>query len=326
MKPEFIVDIAEGSDSSLEAHHTLTAINPDEGRHTLQNLRPALGIYNTSISRICDKINKCCGKLEIYFNTSTERKVLLKENALRGEIIDYLELSLYAAAEHVDDIQLISKYFFENKKQYKSSVPATILSNTIGKRKNLITASINAIKHHQARIRLYSVDIKYAKVRHCLHGYFVEGVNDGVVGPNKIFHDKSKRIFSITSLIWEILCFILNSSRHLSEFLGKIIEIPTQREHVNNNIFVKSIIAAARLPLYSFDDNHPFGTTRVVITASDTKSIDTLDSKIYGSIRTKWDKSDEMVILGDICNFEGDDVTKSFEFAHPSRLQIQHWD
>ena len=98
MKPEFIIDISGSGESPLEALHSLAVIDPTLGRHTSQNFRPALGIYNTSISRICSKLNKLCSKLEEYFNTSSDRSVLLKKETLRSEIIDYLELSLYAAA------------------------------------------------------------------------------------------------------------------------------------------------------------------------------------------------------------------------------------
>lgn len=326
MKPEFIIDISGGEGSPLEALHSLSVLDPTLGRHTSQKFRPALGIYNISTSRVCSKIRKLCEKLEEYFNISKDRNILMKKETLRSEVIDYLELSLYAAAEHVDDLKTISKYYFGSNKKYKSSKHASTFSRNIKKNKNLITAYINAIKHQQSRLRLYSVEIIHEKIHHCLHGYFIEGVHHGTIGPNKIFHTNSKRIFSITSLIWEILCFILNSSRSLNIFLNEIFEIPSAMAISKSNDFLKSIISASRLPLYSFDDTHPFNNTRIIIQTSNTDDKTYFDSKIYGSIKEKWSKSVELEFLGDNCNYKGDGVSKQFEMAHPSSLKIQHWD
>lgn len=202
---------------------------------------------------------------------------------LKQEIIDYIELALYSAAEHVDDIGLIAKGFFSDKKKHKSSKSTAQLGKSIKKHKALISASINAIKHHQARIRMYSLEIQHGGIDHCLHGYFIEGVHEGNVGPNKIFHDNQRQVFSITSLIWEILCFILNSSRHLNKFLKTLSNIDPTENIKECEVFSKAVIVASRLPIYSFDDNHPFLETKIIIDGAENGE-NVLDSNIYGSI------------------------------------------
>ncbi len=89
-------------------------------------------------------------------------------------------------------------------------------------------------------------------------------------------------------------------------------------------MFSKTVVAAARLPLYSFDETHPFSETRIIIYGDDngTKS---LDSNIYGSIIQKWKKSDDMQFFGDIANYEGDSITKTFKIVKPMALNLQHW-
>lgn len=114
---------------------------------------------------------------------------LEKEAELRQEVIDYLELALYATAEHVDAVALIAKGFSPAHKKCKPSEPARQLEKSVKKHKTLISATINAIKHNQVRIRLYSTEIVHGEKPHCLHGYFIEGVNDGVVGPSKVFQE-----------------------------------------------------------------------------------------------------------------------------------------
>jgi hypothetical protein len=324
MKPEYKVDISEEASNPLEALHILSQLDIDTGYHTQNDLRPPLGIYNTSILRICDKLTKCCNKLEAYFNDSITVDELTKKTEICDEVIDYIELALYAAAEHVDDLALIAKGFYPDKKTYKASKPARQLENSVKNHKSLISASINAIKHRQSRIRIYSLEIQHGEIPHCLHGYFIEGVHDGVVGPNKIFHDNKREVFSITSLIWEVLCFVLNSSRHLNIFLGKVCDVASSEDAQGGEVFTKAIIAAARLPIYSFDDVHPFSKTKVVIECSkeDHKK---LDSQLYGAIINQWGASGDMKFFSNSCSYQGDGATKSFRMVKPITVNLQHW-
>ncbi len=325
LKPEFRINLSKGAAANLTALPFLGAIDPDKGYHTSQNLRRPLGIYNTSISRICEKVIKCCQKLEQYFKASTHIDALRAEREIRQEIIDYIELSLYAAAEHVDDIRLITKGFFLDVDKYKSSKPAITLEQQIKKHKSLISASANAIKHNQARIRLYSLEFTHVGIESCLHGYFVEGVSNGAVGPSKIFHEDNSQVFSVTSLMWEIIVFLLHSSKSLSTFLAEINPELSDGHPVECEIFSKSVIAAARLPLYSFDENHPFSETRLIVSGDDESQL-ALNSNIYGSIRRKWSHSGDGHFGNDIGEYEGDGATKQFILVHPMALNLQHWD
>lgn len=127
-------------------------------------------------------MSKCSKKLELYFKKSTSIPDLKAENDLRCEIIDYIELTLYSAAEHVDDIKAIARGFFKDKINYDRSKHVTKLLNTLKQHKNLITVSANAIKHNQSRIRLFSQEFTHSGEQMCLHGYFIEAVSKGVVG------------------------------------------------------------------------------------------------------------------------------------------------
>jgi len=324
MKPEFVIDVSHGSNSPLEALAPLSALDPGIGFHVDRSLRLPLGIYNVSILRVSDKLIRCCNRIERYFKTSTDLDVLRGKDDLRREVTDYLELALYAAAEHVDDVSLIIKEFFPDMKAYKSSMEASQVENSVRKHKTLITASINAIKHHQARIRIFSVKIRHTGIDLCLHGYFIEGVHNGVVGPNLIFHDNNRQVISITSLIWEIICFILNASRELAEFLRKMSSVSQKEYQGKDDIFKKAVIAAARLPIYTFDETHPFSGTRIIIRA-DGHGREPLDSSIYGSITRRWIEAENIEFLGHTANYEGDGVTKSFKLVAPKTLGLQHW-
>jgi hypothetical protein len=323
-KTEFVIDLSKDAISSLIAQSRLMAIDPSICYHTTQNLRLPLGIYNNSINRICNKVSKCCTKLEEYFKNANEINMLDNEENLRHEIIDYIELSLYAAAEHVDDIRLIAKGFYHCEEEFKKSKSAKLFNKEIKQHKDLISASINAIKHKQSRIRLASIDFTHSNINMCLHGYFIEGVEDGVICPKCIFNSGNRALFSITTLIWEIIVFLLHSSNTLSRFLGNIIPNSPNNSDYKCNVFSKAVTAALRLPLYSFDDIHPFTKTRIIITG-DHNSLKSANSDIYGSFNSKWVLSGDGDIGKFSAGFEGDCVSTEFMFPMPTSINLQHW-
>jgi hypothetical protein len=69
-KPAFLVDLSNDKESALLALSHLSMVDPLECYHLQLDARLPLGIYNTSINRICDKIIKCSARLEKYFNAS----------------------------------------------------------------------------------------------------------------------------------------------------------------------------------------------------------------------------------------------------------------
>lgn len=324
-KQEFRIDLSSGANSSLEALPLLANIDPAICYHSNLNLRLPLGIYNISVSRICDKLTKCSNKLESYFNKVKFIKDINAASELRQEIIDYIELSLYAAAEHVDDIKNIGKGLFENSHDFEKSKNIRTLTDTMKQHRSLVSASANAIKHSQTRIRIYSLEFSHDNIPMCLHGFFFEAATSGIIGPNLIFHHDDRQVFSVTSLLWEILVFLLYSSKALSEFLS---DIGIQKPSASQNTFPqfnKAITAVARLPLYSFDEIHPFSNTRVIISVDDhAKS--RLDSGLYGSISHRWSKSNNGIFGNFNGEFEGDGISRQFKIVAPKALNIQHWD
>jgi hypothetical protein len=321
-KPEYIIDLTAGSSSTLEALTWLAVVPSGIGYHESQRLRKPLGIYNTSLQRIFSKLDKCCSRLHTYFLHSNTIDGLATASELQTEVLDYIELSLYSAAEHVDDIESIASGFFSPKKECKKSPQVKKLNADIKILKKFIASAVNAIKHQQSRIRFYSVDIRHEHRVFCLHGYFIEGVTNGEVGPCSILHGENNKIFSITSLIWEVICFVLNSSRSLAKFLSEILNVTESNDVQEFALMNKVVKSAAKLPLYSFDDQHPFVSTRIILQTDNPKE---LHSSLYGSLRCKWSKSSDLVMIQDQMGYAGDGVTKTFNIAVPQNLGLTHW-
>lgn len=296
----------------------------DEGCfHQQSGLRLPLGIYNISISRVTDKLIRLCHRVETYFNSSNTLDPQSDIREVQLEIIDYIELSLYAAAEHVDDVKSICSGFFKHTSIRDKDQAFRTLEKAVKQHKHFVASAANAIKHQQSRIRIATLGFKDEQNVGALHGFFIEGVANGVVGPSSTFH-KSHKLFSLTSLAWEIVLFLLLVSRDLATFLQSVC---VQREgpvKVASEQFAKAVVAAARLPIYDFGEAHPFSRATINLRAPEP-SLPLLDSSLYGSIRHGWSRSSTPVFGQLMSQYEGDGKTKQFQLFQPESVSFQHW-
>ena len=319
MKPQFHVDTSKGAPSALEAHQILALTTREHCFHTQRNLRLPLGIYNVSVSRICSKTESLCQRLDKYFRASNRLEPLGNETSTLNEIIDYVELSVYAAAEHVDDIDSIASGFFASTSQPDKNAPYKKLRKEIKKHKRFISAFANAIKHQQSRIRLFSLEYRHAGNDGCLHGYFIEGVKDGALCPSGTFHT-DQQVFSVTALVWELLLFLLLCSRDLSQFLesvGHQIQGPINTAF---EPFPRAVLAASRLPNYTFGEEHPFARFTLYL----IRNTDSAFPAMYGSMLNGWDRNSDAAFGNFTSRFEADGSTRSFRFAQPKSVVLQH--
>lgn len=323
LKPKYKIDIATTALTSLDAETYLAGISENVCFHRLRNLRLPLGIYNVSIQRASQKLIAFCSRLETYMRVSSKIDVLESEEQTRTELIDYVELAIYAAAEHVDDIDSIARGFFRDPRDCDRNRAYKLLTKEVKRLKRMVAISANAIKHQQARIRLFSIEMLHAEHEACLHGYFVEAVESGVIGPSRALH-RDHDCFSLTSLAWEIIIFLLGCSRELSRFLQTISHPVAEASAADGSIFTKAVVAAARLPLYTFGEEHPFARARIELFASDGIH-EPLDSGLYGSISSRWVDSAVPSFGRFQSSFVGDGVSKTFRFPQPKTIGLSHW-
>jgi hypothetical protein len=323
-KPVFQVDLAKNAQSGLEAQPLLEMVDNAATYHTAHNLRPALGIYNVSTFRTLKKAKDLCEKLEDYIRLDPDSPDHEFISRAQQALIDYIELSLYAAAEHVDDLEHIVKHFYQFDRERVSCTAYKNFQKEVKQHKRFISAVTNYIKHSQHRIRLYHLNYVHENHADTFHGYIIESVTDGVVGPSPVFHSTDRNVFSTTSLAWEIIMFVLRSSRSLKTFLSTKKLLPgsalTSSEHLT-----EAMIAAARLPLYNLDDDHPFSIASLKL-MWDELSNDRASSLLYGSISNQWHSSNALTFGKSGVAFAGDGITRSFKMLiKPSRVGLQHW-
>lgn len=322
MNTHFKIDAGVDARSSFPAHAALSLIDTSSTFHASHGYRHPLGIYNTSVLRILRRTRIFCEKLEARFSSEH----VGKEGSglgLDDEILDYLELALYSSAEHIDEIKAIADGFFKSgRQQAKNNTDYKKFDNRIDGYKKRISGYVNAIKHKQSRVRFYSSDCLINSTKMRLYGYFMEGVDRGVVGPHPVFHGNGS-VFSLSSLAWEIITFLLQCSWALNEYLWVVAKFFHGPAGVRCDELVSATLAAARLPLYSFDDEHPFD--RVLLSIEHAGQEEKIDSGIYGSILKPWGAVITLIPINDKSEFTGDGISCSFRFPSPSRVVIKNW-
>ena len=324
-KPEFRIDLAVAGSSPLRAETYLSSLKQGASLHEKLDCRHPLGIYNVSIKRILQKLTSCASTLEQYIRVAPSTGELRSHQVEKERVIDYIELSLYAAAEHVDDLEAIARCFFPDNGATSRATYVRKFKLMMKPLRDRIAGFTNAIKHGQSRIRTYSYDFKQLEGSVCLHGFFIEEFGGGAVGPSAVFHT-DERVISITSFLWYILIYLFLMSDALADFLEELGVVKHPESVASQSEFLKAcVVALARLPLYSFDDEHPFKRVRFVI-AADEKTRPALNSGIYGSLISRWGKSTVMAVGGAEIGYEGDGTTRSFRIVHPTAVNIQHWD
>lgn len=316
--------MSTGGLGCLQARALLSSLREGMSYHEQLDRRHPLGIYNVSINRVCSNLQKCCQKAEAYWRAGTTIAALQGHAALRDELVDYFELCIYAAAEHVDDVEAIASCFFSTSSAFSASHEVKHLKKSLKTARNQICTVANAIKHNQSRLRIFSLEFVHDHTPTCLHGFFVEGFSKGTIGPSPIVHRENARVISVTSFLWGIVLFLTSASNMLAAFL-RSISAASDDTPVSSGELGDAVMKLARLPLYSFDETHPFEATRVIIDA-DEAARERLKSGLHGSIVDRWSKSDVGEFRRYTLGYEGDGATRSFQMTIPTVLRIQHWD
>lgn len=315
--PDVFTIPALGDTYSLPAQRLLAGIDEARCFHRRLSVRHPFGIYNLSVARICRNLTKLSDLLSAFWSTLPINK------PSDDDIIDRLELCLYSAAEHVDDIELIAKTFFIKDQIFAKSPNVRKLKSEIKPLRDDISKIVNTIKHVHGRIRLLEFSFSHSNKNINLIGFFVEGYKDGVLGPHPILHSQGSQAISITAMMWRIISYVGEISNVLSRFIVSI-EAGKEKDITDKqNPFQGCIHALTLLPAYSIDDDYPLELNHWTIKTS-------FDGKpphgtIYGSMYEPWDESDEWSIGQFKLGYRGDGITNSFKIVNIANLKIQRW-
>lgn len=319
MKPSCSVDLDNNGLGALPGADAVAALA--ELPEFSQQRKRACALYNRSVSRICEKIRRAAATWEAAF--AAEIAAGWGKSGIQGDadIVDSLELVLYAAAEHTDDLKEIARELAgsrgENPKRAADRMERAL--NLVRRRISLMT---NKIKHEQWRISLCRQQFALGGVPTILHGMSLTSLGLDRVGLEKLPPDDA-RVIALPSLLWSVIEMLYFASCALRDHVAHEVPIPAP---VEVKAFAHAVAAAGRLPNYSFEEEHTFKRLRLTIYANDAKSAERLDSPLYGSLSKKWDRAAAGVPGNFSFGVQGDGVTRSFDFPTLTSVTLQHWD
>ena len=149
-KPVLRILLGADAAGALPALNHLETLEPGKSHHVNLNKRHPLGIYNISIARICKKIEKCSALFESFALAIKNVDNISEQKALHSDFVDYLELSLYSAAEHIDDIGSLANCFFPTQRHAKKSKRLRDLRRSMKPIRDRLSDFANALKHNQS--------------------------------------------------------------------------------------------------------------------------------------------------------------------------------
>lgn len=321
----YIIDLKESANSTLPAQSTLLRIDNNKTFHIANNLRPALGIYNVSTSRVLHKIEDACERIEVLLIShqgGESTQAPQDRSKLERSIIDYVELLFYAGADHINDLMLICRHFYPSPSAAQKDKAYRTFIKALKQHKRFVSAIANHIKHSQHRMRLYHVEFIHAGHAGVMLGYVVEGVENGVVGPSPVFHSSHRSVFSVAALPWHMILFVLDCSRSLDEFLKSKVESGNTNTDSYKQL-VDAIIAASRLPFYSMDDDDYLQTSSLSLGWNETVALKA-SSGLYGSLANEWAHASNIQLGRHGASFAGDGITKTFKMLiAPSKITLR---
>jgi hypothetical protein len=287
-------------------------------------MRAPLGVYNISTSRVCGKVVRLCERLESLFKHPDPWSRSREISGAYEVVLDYMELAVYAAAEHVDDLYAIASAYLPNDSVRAGHPAFRSFDKAVKHHKRFISSLANAIKHEHFRLRLCAVEFWHDRRPVTFYGYFVEGVKEGVLGPSGRFHSEQE-LFSVTALAWDILGFVLSLSLQVADLIRGAAVVHSGPHNCTADGFLLAVVAAARLPLYTFGEPHLFDKATVNLHYLGGELVAPLESDLYGSLHDRWSLSEEHEVGRMDANLVGDGSSRSFRLPQPRQIAIKHW-
>ncbi len=200
-------------------------------------------------------------------------------------------------------------------RQFKSSLKSS---------RDRVAGFANALKHAQARVRLYLGGIEYVGEKQCLVGFFIEGIKDGVIGPSPIVH-QSERVIALPSFFWEITEFVLTAANLLEIAVSSIISTePAERDRERSPLPKNLIEKVVRIPHYSFDGVNAVERCKFRFRGEAFTQVIN-GAKLMGAIGREWPVSSDIRFTNSLLTYAGDGVSRQFALVDPGQLRMHRW-
>uniref|UniRef100_UPI00403965BA hypothetical protein n=1 Tax=Variovorax sp. BK018 TaxID=3450241 RepID=UPI00403965BA len=269
--------------SPLKAHRVLSKIRPEHLYNDAKSGRTPPSSYLNSVSRICERARSLCEAAEARFVATVADPEHGMPNS-SSKYIEAIELAVYAAAEHIDDVNRIAAGLFSNKASLEKSPAFTKYNSAMRDCRKPISIMANRIKHEALRVRPIALEYGFDGRQMWLHGFRLEIVKDAMALPDKVAHGKGETI-SVVTLVWEIVILLLRCSDALHDFIKETLHLDDAAPEpcAPFSTLIRSLL---RLPQYDFVKEGPIKRYKVFV--DDTGDLAQVASGLRGSFKEGW--------------------------------------
>jgi hypothetical protein len=320
MKPTFEVNLDEDGLGALTAADTLAHLVESSASHKPHYQR-ALALYNRSIARISDKVARAAAQFEQCFFDEIELGFAQLGRRDDREIIDYLELVLYSAAEHTDDLKAIARELAGPRGENPDRA-ASRLDKSLKAARDRISLLTNHIKHYQWRLHLLRQEFLHGAQTTILYGFSLNSVSQDRVKLERLPPDNAGLI-ALPSLLWLVLEFLFLASEVLNAHVSGSAQDPPATKTAG---LASAVAAVMRLPNYTFDEEHTTKRVRMLIHAASDESRQKLTSQLYGAWMHRWSREAQGRPGRSSVAVAGDGVNRTFDFPTPTKVSLVYWD
>lgn len=319
----FDIVCAEPWDSPFGAQKMMAKVDLSSFFHAERRMRPPLGSYNESVGRLTSRLQKYADALVATFGTPSLDSQGPPNASLVDGAVEALEPLLFAAAEHVDDLEGIASGMFKTHPLAKLDPRFKMFSNNIDKAKRFVSNAANKIKHNQNRPRPICVQFDMDGSPVECFGIYFEGVSKkGGIGPSGMV-DSTVNVYSMTAIAWEVVVFLLKASVALETFFKAFHGLPPADHNAGAESFSRAVLQLSRLPLYAFEEKSPFKNAQVNLSLS---PISAQGGPWYrGSLLRPWNLRQRPVPIANWMGTVGDGVSNTFEIVSPKNFQAINW-
>ncbi|WP_413709345.1 hypothetical protein [Rhizobium sp. Rhizsp82] len=234
--------------------------------------------------------------------------------------MDRIELVIYSAAEHCDDLDTICRTLFPTDTLCAKNANVRRLKEAMRPIRKTIASYANYMKHSHNRVRIFESELIFATRSVVFPGFFLESSDGNAIRPNPLFHGNGLPVVSLSTLIWTIFHFLIESSSVLAMAATAIIEIAEKPTEVGTTILDKLISQIMELPAYHFGECHLLQNCRLQFHVDESLEFE----PIRGSIALPWP---ELETVGSqigywAYRYSGDGVTRAFSISLPRNLSL----
>jgi len=242
----------DANNFTLPATRVLEQIPPGHtSRHDSLGLRHPLGLYNSSVATLSQRLTRATRLLALVINPEAASADVVQAD--KEDLLDAYEALLHALMHHMEDCVGVMKGFTRDDAAFAKENAVKKYGQAVRQYRSHMGKVVNRIKHAQGRLRLLTVRLGPSQ----FGGYFVDrGLPGGGVGPDPDIHKGGLTAFSFNRDLRYHVCQIVFTSEELAVAIERLTGVSRNGAPPARQPLGSAVADVASLPETYFPDEY----------------------------------------------------------------------